>query len=549
MNKTSSFTFFTLIIFCMGLISYAQPPQKMTYQAVIRDANNNLVTNQTIGVKISILQTYPGGMPVYIETHQPTTNSNGLMSIEIGNGTPHPGSNFSTIPWGDDDFYLQSEIDLTGGTQYTLLGTQQLITVPYAFYAAESGYADSSNYDNLSNRPIGNHTGDILYWDATAQDWYVVPVGSAGQVLTLNPNGIPQWYSTIFNQSLPPTITTDTIFDITGRVAKVKATIVDAGTTGIISSGVCWSTNAFPSIGNNHTADGTSIGSFVSTITGLTSGTVFYARAYATNSVGTSYGQPISFTTPTHCGTVTDYDGNTYQTIYIGAQCWMKENLKTTHYSNGATITQGCASTTSYLPTSEGKIYYRYDDADSNIATYGLLYSWGAVMNGAGASSNNPSGIQGICPSGWHVPSNPEWCELENYIEPGIDVNCNSIGYRGSMAKKLAAPQHWSTYSSNSFAPGYWHTDTTGFNTCGFSAIPAGRYHTYFSYSGNAYSSVYYENKNHLGYWWSCTLDNNDNIYYRYLSYSNSGVYMTYTKNALTNHTYYYAHSVRCIKN
>ena len=166
-------------------------------------------------------------------------------------------------------------------------------------------------------------------------------------------------------------------------------------------------------------------------------------------------------------------------------------------------------------------------------------------MNGAGSSSNNPSGIQGICPSGWHVPSNAEWCELENYVEPGIDVNCNSTGYRGSMAKKLAAPQHWNTYSSNSFAPGYWRTDTTGFNTSGFSAIPAGRYKFYY---GN-YNSAYYENVNSDGYWWSCTLDNNDNIYYRYLNYANSGVYLTYTKNALANYTNYYAHSVRCIKN
>jgi uncharacterized protein (TIGR02145 family) len=534
---------FLIYIFCTLLI-FGQPPQKMSYQAVIRDGNNQLVVNQQIGVKISILKHTPNGIAVYSETHSVRTNGNGLMSLEIGTGTPAPGATLSDIDWSDDDYYLLNEVDITGGVNYTLSGVQQLITVPYSFLAGTFVHGD---YRNLDNRPpTGVNTGDILYWNAQDSSWHIISAGSEGEVLSMGPNNIPRW-------SIPggglggfaPTVTTDTIFDITGRVAKVKATIVNPGSTGIIASGVCWSTTAFPSLGNNHTADGTSVGSFISTISGLTSGTVFYARAYATNSVGTSYGQPISFTTPTHCGTVTDYDGNTYQTIYIGAQCWMKENLKTTHYSNGASIPQGHSSTTDYMPYSGQKYYYRYNDADSNIATYGLLYSWAAVMNGAGSSSNNPSGIQGICPSGWHVPSTAEWCELEHYVEPGLDVNCNSTGYRGSMAKKLAAPQHWNTYSSNSFAPGYWRTDTTGFNTSGFSAIPAGRYKFYY---GN-YNSAYYENVNSDGYWWSCTLDNNDNIYYRYLNYANSGVYLTYTKNALANYTNYYAHSVRCIKN
>lgn len=536
---------FTLLIaLCFSAV--AQPPQKISYQAVIRGANNNLVVNRSIGVKISILQTYPAGIPVYIETHQVTTNANGLMSIEIGAGTPTPGSNFSTILWGDDDYYLQSEIDLNGGNNYILFGTQQLISVPYSFYADAAAYADSSNYNRLSNRPVGQNTGDILYWDAQIGDWQVIPVGSAGQVLTLNPNGIPQWYSTVFNQSAPPTVTTDTVYNITGRTAVVGSTIVSSGTTGIISSGVCWSMTPNPSLGNSYTTDGTSIGSFLSQVSGLTSGATFYVRAYATNSIGTSYGAPISFTTPTHCGTVTDYDGNVYNTIYIGAQCWMKENLKTTHYSNGAIITKGQASTTSYYPYAGQKYYYEYGDVPANTPIYGLLYSWAAVMNGAGSSSNNPSGIQGICPSGWHVPSNAEWCELENYIEPGIDVNCNSTGYRGSMAKKLVAPRYWSQYDQNSFAPGYWPNDTTGFNDSGFSGLPGGRYDLHYTYTNTAS----YVNLNVNGYWWSCTMDNNNYIFYRYLNYQNSGVNLTSIYNTTsTISSHHYAQSVRCVKN
>lgn len=519
----------------------------MSYQAVVRNANNELVVNQQVGVKISIIRTSPGSVAVYEERHQVATNSNGLFSLQIGTGTPAPGTDFTTISWGSDDYYLKSEIDVSGGQNYTIVGTEQLISVPYALFAGEAIYADSSNYEHLSNRPAGINTGDLLYWDAQQNDWLIVPVGSAGQVLTLNPNGIPQWYSTIFNQNTPPTIVTDTIFDITGRTAKVQATITDVGTTDIIASGVCWSTTPNPSIGNSYSTDGTSIGTFVSTINGLTSGTTFYARAYATNSIGTRYGQPISFTTPTHCGTVTDYDGNIYQTVYIGAQCWMKENLKTTHYSNGAAITKGESSTNSYYPHGSNKYYYIYDDS-LTIPASGLLYSWGAVMNGAGSSSNNPSGIQGICPSGWHVPSNAEWCEMENYIEPGIDVNCNSTGYRGSMAKKLAKPERWSDYQSNSFAPGYWYYDTTGFNTSGFSAIPNGRYEYYYS-STLSNRTAKYENLNLNAYWWTCTLLDNTFAYYRSMEYSNSGINLDNRRIPASTSVNYYAFAVRCVKN
>ena len=152
------------------------------------------------------------------------------------------------------------------------------------------------------------------------------------------------------------------------------------------------------------------------------------------------------------------------------------------------------------------------------------------------------------------MPSNAEWCELENYVEPGIDVNCNSTGYRGSMAKRLAAPLYWNTYSSNSFAPGYWHSDPTGFDTSGFSAIPAG-YFNYTSYtsSGSSSSNYYsFSSINTDSYFWSCTIksgESNNSVYYRSMNYSYSGIQLS-TK--ITTYSYSnanYAFSVRCIKN
>ena len=523
----------------------------MTYQVVVRDVNNELVANQQVGVRIGILKTSPNGVPVYEETHSATTNANGLLSVMVGTGTPTPGTQLSDVEWSKDDYYMRSEIDPAGGANYTIVGVQQLVTVPYAFYA---GTAD---YNNLENRPPdGINAGDILYWAPSDSSWHVLPIGAPGQVLTAQNNGL-SWVTNPYTlNSIAPTVVTDSVFDITGRTTLVMCHITNAGSTGVIASGVCWSTNPNPSLGNSYTTDGTSIDTFISKATGLVSGTTYYVRAYATNSVGTSYGNPIKFTTPVHCGTVTDYDGNVYQTIYIGAQCWMKENLKTTHYSNGAGMTLTTpTSCTSTFPLGTKKYYYIYDNDSSNIASRGLLYSWGAVMNGAGASSNNQSGIQGICPSGWHVPSNAEWCELENFVEPGIDVNCNSTGYRGSMAKRLAAPQYWSSYSSNSFAPGYCQIDPTGFNTSGFSAIPAGclESRSYTGYYGDCNYNPSYSGKNTNAYFWSCTINStgsNNPVYYRSFDYSYSGIQLeTKITSHSTSNTYYYVFSVRCVKN
>ena len=117
---------------------FAQAPNKMSYQAVIRDNTNALVANQVIGMQISILQGSAGGLAVYVETQTPTTNANGLASIEIGGGTIVSG-NFASINWANGPYFIKTETDPTGGNNYTISGTSQLLSVPYAMYAANSG--------------------------------------------------------------------------------------------------------------------------------------------------------------------------------------------------------------------------------------------------------------------------------------------------------------------------------------------------------------------------------------------------------------------------
>lgn len=136
---------------------YAQTPEKMSYQAVIRDSNRNLISNQQVGMRISILKDSLTGNVVYTETQVSNTNVNGLISIKIGGGT-----NFDTIDWSSGSYFIKTETDPTGGSNYTIIGTSQLLSVPYALFANNGSkwYSDNKNiFYNSGNVGIG--TGAI----------------------------------------------------------------------------------------------------------------------------------------------------------------------------------------------------------------------------------------------------------------------------------------------------------------------------------------------------------------------------------------------------
>ncbi len=134
----NKYTIILIVLVLTGLFLHqgagAQVPQNLSYQAVIRDAGNELVSNTRVSLRISILQGAPDGMPVYSEIQTPQTNANGLITIEVGGE-----AGFNAIDWASGPYFIKTETDPTGNNNYTIVGVSQLLSVPYALYALESG--------------------------------------------------------------------------------------------------------------------------------------------------------------------------------------------------------------------------------------------------------------------------------------------------------------------------------------------------------------------------------------------------------------------------
>ncbi|MFW5879478.1 MAG: hypothetical protein ACOCUV_01505 [bacterium] len=154
---------FTILVAVSLTVSVlAQAPGKMSYQAVVRNSSNTLITNQQVGMQISILQISASGTAVYVERQTPTSNDNGLVSIEIGDGTVLSGD-FTAIDWANGPYYIKTETDPTGGTSYTITGTSQLLSVPYALHAKTvetvtetDPYYSNSQAANITATDINN---------------------------------------------------------------------------------------------------------------------------------------------------------------------------------------------------------------------------------------------------------------------------------------------------------------------------------------------------------------------------------------------------------
>ena len=202
---------------------------------------------------------------------------------------------------------------------------------------------------------------------------------------------------------------------------------------------------------------------------------------------------------------VTDIDGNEYVTVIIGDQEWMAENLRVTRDANGNDITRYC-----------------YYSDETNCELYGGLYTWHTVMNGQSSSRSNPSGVQGICPTGWHVPSDAEGTELVNYVVsqgfPNESTDPNGAGNALKSCRQVGSPLGGDCDTSEHPR---WNSDGThsGFDEFGFSALPGGILHTNGSY---LFLGT-------LGYWWSSTENSSPYAWYLIINNINSIVYRYYS--------------------
>jgi uncharacterized protein (TIGR02145 family) len=293
-----------------------------------------------------------------------------------------------------------------------------------------------------------------------------------------------------------PTVTTDTVSSITDTTAQSGGNVTSDGGAAVTARGVCWSTSPTPTIADSKTTDGSGTGSFTSSLTGLTANTDYYVRAYATNSAGTGYGAERYFTTETQGGpgAVEDIDGNVYQTVTIGDQVWMAENLKVTHYRNGDPIPH-VTDDNEWDGVSTGA-YCEYGNDPANVETYGRLYNWYAVED-----SRN------IAPEGWHVPTDEEWKQLEMHLGMS-QAEADGYVWRGTDEGgklKEAGTTHWQS------------PNTGATNESGFSALPGGGRSHYGHFLNMGYYADFWSSTESSSYdAWYRSLDCNDSQVFRY---------------------------------
>jgi uncharacterized protein (TIGR02145 family) len=195
---------------------------------------------------------------------------------------------------------------------------------------------------------------------------------------------------------------------------------------------------------------------------------------------GSLISNTITRNRPIDCGIVSDHDGNLYKTVVIGDQCWMRENLRTTHYSDGTLIAEGTTTSTTVAYRYRGYLSEAQFLQDPALfIRCGYLYNWVAVMHGAASSNSIPSGVQGVCPNGWHVPSQAEWNKLKNYMQSQPRYYCNNNS--SNIVKALSSKIGWNN-SNNSCYPG---NNPSANNTSLFSAQPVGYYGGSFAEYGN----------------------------------------------------------------
>jgi uncharacterized protein (TIGR02145 family)/uncharacterized repeat protein (TIGR02543 family) len=518
---------FILAVLCLiiSAMTFAQVPQKMSYQAVVRGSDNNLVTNSEISVRISILQGSTDGEAVYTETHSAMTNANGLVTIEIGDGTS--SDDFSAINWANGPYFVKTETDVNGGDNYDIIGVGQLLSVPYAMYAHTAGnvpdisgfltdeidptvpewakaenkpaydyseidntpeiptvptavsafendanyltsYAETDpnvpswakaetkpayDYSEINNTPeiptvptnVSAFENDANYWTSYTETQNISDVAALGNSVytqlknltdpTENQDAttkayvdglVAQLYTAIDELTRIPDFYTIT-FDANGGCGIMSEQNIAPGAMRPLLN-VAFFKDGFLFAGWNTSSDGTGASFSNGQNIAIWKNMTLYAQWETSSGI-----------------MVDSRDGKCYSTVTIGDQTWMAENLR---YEGNIPLSSTTSSSNAYR--------YYPNGQEFNLSTYGYLYNETARMNGESGSSSNPSDVQGICPNGWHLPSDAEWNQL-------IETLDNS-----DVAPKLAGNITLWIKGEGTLV------NSPVFGTSGFNALPAG---------------------------------------------------------------------------
>ncbi|MCE2840284.1 MAG: hypothetical protein LW729_02725 [Bacteroidetes bacterium] len=277
-------------------------------------------------------------------------------------------------------------------------------------------------------------------------------------------------------QPTAPILVLDTV--IAGFVSGTATVRFTSSGSGVFERGVCWGTSTNPTVSGNKMVVGSGGYGFSQAFSGgMVGNQLYYVRAYAKNSLGISYSSEKTFTTPpgqpcSGVSTVTDIDGNFYQGIQIGNQCWTQSNLKTSRYRNGDYVQTGLGPTN----PPQGQ-YSIYNNDTFNDSIFGKLYNHYAVMD-----------MRGLCPTGWKIPTISDWKVMAKYLQPNLDTNSVYIFLGNPSSGGLQSTQ---TQPS----PGGWTINSLpiGTNYTGFSGLPG----------GESLNSIYFQNLTYFGGWWT----------------------------------------------
>ena len=464
---------FILSIIACSFVLYtanAQAPEGITYQAEARDSKGKILDNKSLTIRTTILNGATSTTTVWSKEYAVKTDDYGLFSVTLGDAATETA--FASINWGSGKYFLKTEILI--GKNWTDMSTTQLLSVPYALYAKNAGNSSGlsqAEKDKLSGMQAGaevNVQADWTQTDNTKDDY-------------------------IKNKPAIPTQYTDAMADarvaagITGKVDKV--------------SGKGLSTEDYTTTERTKVANLSGVNTGDQDLSGLATLATVNDLIYQIKELKARE-EAVLLTN----GFTDMRDGTRYNVVKIGDQLWMKENLK--YLPAVAGPATGSATVPYYYVYGYNGTVVADAKATGNFTTYGVLYNWPAAMAGSAGTTANPSKVQGICPSGWHLPSQSQWYQLFNYL----DMAC------GGKLKETGTT-HWQ--SPNEGAT----------NESGFTGLPGGERIDTGTFSLMGYN----------GRWWSTAEADATNVWAPDLSYRTSTVlFINYKKES--------GFSVRCVR-